>query len=250
MVEMTPDLAEICGIHAGDGYLRMRKGGKGEIDISGHLEEKEYYDNYIVQLFNRVFDLNLKGREFSRGTYGLVIYSKKIAKFFNELGFPFGKKSLIVQVPKQIIESGNKILYGRFLRGLFDTDGGLYFRNRRTGKNYSKFKRKYNYYPLINISTVSKSLSKDVSFILDYFKIKYFVYEFQPKNIRDSYKYVITISGVSRLKKWMEFVGIKNSVKYTRYLVWKKFGFCPPHTTLREREDILNDKLDIYSVGL
>ncbi len=37
MVEITPEIAEICGIHAGDGYLRLRERGKGEVDISGHL---------------------------------------------------------------------------------------------------------------------------------------------------------------------------------------------------------------------
>ena len=59
MVEITQELAEICGIHAGDGYLRIR-GGKIELDLTGHVEEKEYYDEHVVLLFNRLFGLNLK----------------------------------------------------------------------------------------------------------------------------------------------------------------------------------------------
>ena len=47
----------------------------------------------------------------------------------------------------------------------------------------------------------------------------------------------------------MDLVGIKNPVKFTRYLIWKKFGFCPPNTTLQQRQDILNGKLDIYKIG-
>lgn len=247
MIEMTPDLAEICGIHAGDGYLRMR-GGKGEIDISGHSEEKEYYDNHVIPLFNKVFNLSLKGREFSRGTYGFVLYNREIAEFFNWLGFPFGKKSLIVTVPKFILESKNKLFYARFLRGLFDTDGNLGFR-KSYGK-YKEFKVKHNHYPVITITTTSKNLFHEISFLLDYLEIKHFKYGYQPKDPRDSYKYRIIISGVERLNKWMDLIGMKNSVKFSRFKIWKKFGFCPPHTTLKQREDILNGKLNIYSSGL
>lgn len=39
-IELTPELAEICGIHIGDGYMR-RRGKRYELDISGGLEEKE-----------------------------------------------------------------------------------------------------------------------------------------------------------------------------------------------------------------
>ena len=105
-MELTPELAEIFGIHAGDGYMRLR-GNKGEIDISGHLEEKEYYDNRVVLLFNKCFGINVKARYFSRGTYGIIFYSKDIARLFNVFGFPFGKKSLSVSVPKEILQSEN-----------------------------------------------------------------------------------------------------------------------------------------------
>ena len=80
--------------------------------------------------------------------------------------------------------------------------------------------------------------------------LKHFTYGHQPKNLRDSYRYVITISGVKRLQKWMKLIGIKNPVKFTRYLIWKKFGFCPPHTTLEQRKDLLKGKLNIYNIGL
>ena len=37
---LSQDLAEIAGIHAGDGYMRLRGKNKGEVDISGNIEEK------------------------------------------------------------------------------------------------------------------------------------------------------------------------------------------------------------------
>ena len=217
------------------------------MDLTGHVEEKEYYDNHVVPLFNKVFNLNLKARTYSKGTYGFVTTNNQF-KLFNELDFPYGKKSEIVRVPNLILKSKNKRLYARFLRGLFDTDGCLYFQNRKTGRNYSKFKRKHNYYPIISLTSVSKLLMENISFMLKELGLKHFTYEHQPKNLRDSYRYMVIISGVKRLRRWMRLIGIKNPVKFTRYLIWKKSGFCSPHTTLEQRKDLLKGKLNIYNI--
>ena len=85
---------------------------------------------------------------------------------------------------------------------------------------------------------------------MNHLGIKHSLFSFQPKNLRESKEYILTLSGVKRLNEWMNLIGIKNPVKLTRYFVWKKFGFCPPHTTLKEREDILKGKRDIYAIGL
>ena len=71
---------------------------------------------------------------------------------------------------------------------------------------------------------------------------------YDPKKKNENRVYLVTINGIRGLDRWMESVGMKNPVKLTRYLIWKKFGFCPPNTTLKQREDILNGKLDIYSI--
>ena len=249
MIQMTPELAEICGIHAGDGYLRVRERNKGEVDISGHLEEKEYYDNHVIPLFNKVFGLDMKGRSFSRGSYGFVTYNKEVRDILIKLGFPKGKKSKTVTVPKKILESKDKILYSGFLRGLLDTDGHIGFRNRKSLHGYSKFKKEFNYYPTITISTISKKLMEDTCLMLKELGIKHFLYSYQPKDPRDSYKYVIIMNGKDRLEKWMDQIGSKNPVKLSRYLIWKKFGFCPTNLTLKQREDILKGELDIYSIN-
>ncbi|MBS3100363.1 hypothetical protein J4463_04085 [Candidatus Pacearchaeota archaeon] len=126
MAEMTPELSEICGIHAGDGYLRD-DGQRRELDISGSFEEQIYYDRHVIPLFSKEFNLKVNGRIFaSRRTYGFVLRGKKITRFFNqELGFCLGSKSLIVKVPEQILYSDSLLIISRFLRGLFDTDGSL-----------------------------------------------------------------------------------------------------------------------------
>lgn len=77
-MEYTPELAEVCGIHAGDGYLRNKNYNR-ELDISGSFEEQVYYDEHVIPLFSKVFGIDITGRAFpSRGTYGFIIGVKKL----------------------------------------------------------------------------------------------------------------------------------------------------------------------------
>lgn len=188
----------------------------------------------------------MRGRYFSRGSYGFVIYNKNLAQFFNELGFPFGEKSTTVSIPLSILNSNNSVFYARFLRGLFDTDGHLGFR-KCYGK-YNEFKTSHHHYPLINIATVSNELAHQICTILSKLDINYFLSGYRPKKLSESYRYFITINGVDRLLKWMKVIGSKNPVKFSRFQIWRKFGFCPTHTTLKQRKDILSGKLDIYNI--
>jgi len=248
MMKLTPELAEICGIHAGDGYLRD-DGKRRELDISGSLDEKEYYDNHVQFLFRKVFGIKVNNKNFpSRGTYGFVIRDKYITRVLHEIGFPYGKKSTTVRIPRQILRSKDKLIHARFLRGLFDTDGGLSFK-RGYGK-YVEFKRKYPYYPRINLGSVSERLIEEVGVLLKKLGFNFFRHIYRPKRKNENVVYHITINGVSRLSRWMNTIGIKNTTKLSRYLIWKKFGFCPTNITFKQRKDILNGKIDPYSVGL
>ena len=247
MVEITPDLAELCGIHAGDGYLR-NDGRRIELDISGNIDEKEYYDVHVKGLFKGAFNIDIEPRSFPlRSTYGLVIRDKRIVTLFNNLGFPYGKKTDIVDVAHSILMSNDTILYARFLRGLFDTDGHLGFRKRYKG--YTKFKRSHHTYPFINLSFVSPKLAFNVASLLHQLKIPNFISEYTPKTEGWHQVYTVTINGVLRLDTWMRLVGMKNKSKLSRYLVWKKLGFCPTNLTFQQRQDILNGKIDPLSLG-
>lgn len=243
---ISPELAEICGIHAGDGYMRTRERNRGEVQISGNIEEKDYYDNHVIPLINSIFKLNIKGKFFRKNLYGFITHNKEVRETLLNLGFPSGRKSINVRVPKIILASKNPLLYVRFLRGLLDTDGHIGFR-KCYGK-YTLFKTKRHHYPIIHITTISKRLAKDVCFILKFLKIKYFIHSFQPKDPEDKFKYRIIMNGVERMNKWMDLIGSKNSVKLTRYLIWRRFGFCPTNLTLQQREGILKGELDIYSI--
>ncbi|MAG47200.1 hypothetical protein CL617_01220 [archaeon] len=160
--KITPELAEICGIHAGDGHLRK---DNTSYEISGSIEEKDYYDKCIIPLFKRNFNLNLKGKFFpTKGTYGFSVTDKSLNDKLVRFGFPRGNKSLKVKVPKIILNSKNKNVRRSFLRGLFDTDGCISF-SKKVG-NKDPFKISRDYYPRIVLTTVSKTLSQDIELLL------------------------------------------------------------------------------------
>ena len=182
-MKITPEFAEIIGVYVGDGYLRY-KNNCGELDISGSYEEKNYYDNHLIPLFNKTFDAEIKGRYYPhRKTYGFRTSNKDIIKSFKELGFSSGAKSTSVRVPRAIMETDKTKIIAGFLKGYFDTDGCVTFRNRKGGQNYSEFKRKFHYYPRIQLISVSKKLIEDVCILLNKLEIKYYTSTYKPKNI-------------------------------------------------------------------
>ena len=246
MIEITPELAEIIGIYVGDGYLRY-EGRRKELDISGSYEEKVYYDNHVIPLFNQEFNLSIKGRFFpSRRTYGFVIRDRFVINKFKEFGFPSGKKSLSVTIPQFILSSKNSEVKPRFIRGLFDTDGCLSFINRSGYKTYSEFKRTYNYYPTITINSISKKLIISLIKLLEDFDFTYHTAKYTYKEKNWNTKYTIFLSGIFNLSNWIDKINIKNPVKMSRYLVWKKFGFCPTNIDYNQRINILKGKLNPY----
>lgn len=240
-MELSPELSELAGIHAGDGYLRY-SGSRKELDISGGLDEIEYYDSHVIPIFNRVFNLNIAGRLFpSRGTYGFVVRNKIVLEAFKNLGFPSGNKSTIVQCPSAIKESNNMNILRSFARGYFDTDGSLTFDRKIHDTDF--FKKTKNFYPRLMFNTVSKQLALDFIDILKRLKFNVTYSLKKPKKETENLKYAIQLVGIDNLQKWMNEIGIKNPSKYSRYLLWKKQGFCPPNTTYDQRLNILQGHL-------
>jgi len=239
--EFSPELAKICGIHVGDGYLR-NDGKRAELDISGNTEEKEYYDLHVKKLFKNALDIDIICRFFQpRNTYGFVVRNKKIIEFMHTLGFPYGNKSTIVKIPNWISESTDKEIITRFLRGLFDTDGCVHFWKRNSGK-YGKFKKNHHYYPIIKFGTVSKELYNQVKKILEkleFGKIGQYIYK--PKNINENIRYVLTLYGPNKIDKFFKLIGSKNPVKLSRVQLWNKLGYCPANTTLKQRLEMLKN---------
>ena len=115
------------------------------------------------------------------------------------------------------------------MRGVFDTDGSLMFKKRE---------KDVHFYPLIEIVSKSKPLISQISDIVTKFRFASHTYLDRKGTMR------LYIGGRRSVKLWMDIIGSKNPIHTSKYLIWKKFGFCPPRTTLTDRMSILDGKID------
>jgi len=238
-MKITKEFSEILGMFAADGCLQDEY-----ICMWGNIyEDKEYYDKIVCPMFSKVFNKKVVAHEKkSNSVYGFYLCDKKIVKIFRELGFT-NNKTYIVKVPKEILESEDKSIISAFIRGFTDCDGCLSFM-KRYEKGYKEFKRKYHTYPKISITVVSKNIIDDISYLLTKLEIDHTKHTFKIEKINWKDHQVITIRGINRLTKWNKSIGFNNNAKITKYLIWKKFGFCPAYTNINQRKLILNNKLD------
>ena len=193
--------------------------------------------SYINKIFEQTFGIKLNIREWvSRNTILATIGSKAIATFFKHIGFPIGNKSDNGYVPQIIMESSQECKQA-FLRGLADTDFSLTFKQRKkTGHSY----------PVLKGDFKSKRIVYDSAKLIKDMGIHCTIGQENPydKRINRHYeKHVVYIRGHKYLEKWMNLVGFNNTKHQTRYLIWKKHGFCPPYTNLKERKAILDNKM-------
>lgn len=235
-MQIDGDLAEIIGIHIGDGCISKNE-RYFEYYIGGDLkEEREYHDKWVSHLFNKKVMLPLLNKrvvykEYPKtGVYGLYIFDKEVFSFFEKLGLPCGTK-INVEVPSQILN--NKSLSIRFLRGLFDTDGSIYFDKNKSSNH------PINNRPIIKLGTVSKILSKQVFVMLKDLGLNPRMKK-PYKGKRDKNEvYTILIYRILDIKYFIKYIGFKNPKHYTKWMIFKNQGYCPPYTNLQERKCIL-----------
>jgi len=228
-------LAEIFGIIVGDGYIRNKS--PWWISVEGGKEEKDYIDERVAPLFSKTFKIKVIPRFFDRhgkkdDDYGILIHSKKLVEFFTSYNLTTYHD--FIEVPKIILE--NKKFWSHFLRGYFDTDGYI---------NFFTHNGIYNSYPRIGANTVSEKLANQIVWMLRNLGFKLSFWSYKPKKGNRKRIYRFEMKGKPNLEKWFSEIGFKNPIKISRYLIWKKYGFCPSYTTFQERKDILNKDLNI-----
>jgi intein/homing endonuclease len=121
---VTKELAEEIGIHIGDGSLSTNY----RYSLRGSsLDEKEYYDMHIQKLYKNLFGFTpIMKEDKINHTYGFQIGSKTIWVFKKRILGIVSEKKSNVRIP-EIIKNGDVKIVCSFLRGLFDTDGNLFF---------------------------------------------------------------------------------------------------------------------------
>jgi intein/homing endonuclease len=184
----------------------------------------------MVPLFNK--KVNYKEHP-KVGIYGFHIFDEGLVKFFEKLGIPPGSKYKI-EIPIKIRK--NQKIQHQFLRGLFDTDGCIYFDRNRSAKH------PINNVPTIQLALISEKLIKQVYEILINFGLHPRLKKpYQGKGDRRKV-HTILIYRREDIRYFIEKIGFKNPKHHTKWLVFKKLGYCPPKTTLVERKNILRGK--------
>ncbi len=213
--------------------------------LRGHLiEDRPHYDDYIIPLFNKevmfpIFD-RMAGIVFNKNKnfYGISLESPRIENEFNSLGIPSGVKGELF-IPGWIKEDEEYTI--RFLRGFLDTDGCV-----SCQRNYSIKNNTHHTQIRIYLSCTSKNLMEEIYYLLKELGFKCLISKDKKRgNWKTLYK--VKISGGIETNKWFEKIGSKNPKHFTKYLVWKEFGFCPPYTTLDERIKILKKGVPPYN---
>ncbi|PIZ51378.1 hypothetical protein COY27_03775 [Candidatus Woesearchaeota archaeon CG_4_10_14_0_2_um_filter_33_13] len=210
--KLSPQLAELCGIHIGDGYLGFRP-NKQEyvIQCTGNLKsDKPYYDQYIRALWKNVFNINVKFLERKDNTCELRVYSKSIALFFNIfLELPFGKKSRIISIPNTIKKTCRNNVSKEMvscIRGIMDTDFylvkdrgylelGAWFASRELILDLQNYLEKMGFNPKVRL---------DVGY-------------YNKSSKKNLIRHQIRIRKKEDLSRWFSVIGTNNPKIYKRY---------------------------------
>ncbi|MBR9679238.1 MAG: hypothetical protein GON13_03145 [Nanoarchaeota archaeon] len=206
--KLNSELAEDIGLMLGDGCINIYK-RKHQVYyyayISGNYSnEKEFYDDHILLLKNKLFNVHLKAHKRSTNEYGIQICSKAIISFYLKIiGLPKGSKNN-AKIPKCITEntSNSKIIFP-FLRGLFDTDGHIAFKKRKSVCKY----------PVISLTQKSIMIIKQVKEILTFYGFTSYIYRKSSYDKRTKKVYVthnLYLSGRKNFKNWVEKINSNN----------------------------------------
>lgn len=195
------------------------------IEITGNAtEETDYYDKIARFIKN---EFNLKSRIYVKHqplglALKLVVYNKKLAEFMLNCGITTNKTYTIKISDEFLTWKKSKFI----LRGIFETDGSLYF-------SKSKTKTDKPSYPRLEIKTASFCLAKQIMEILNKNGFKAHCHQ------NGSTK-VVYLSGVNMLEKWVKEIGFNSNKNTSKYLLWKKLGYYIPKISLQNRLSLLN----------
>jgi len=117
------DVAELLGLHAGDGYMSC-----GVWGIRCNLQDENMAQR-IIHLAHSVLGVEpcVRIRE---NTFEIRSGQRQIVRFFRKYGFVEGKKAYVVRAPDQITRTNNLKIIEAFLKGLFSSDGSFSFQKR------------------------------------------------------------------------------------------------------------------------
>lgn len=134
-----------------------------------------------------------------------------------------------MQIHENVVRNWYLLKY--VLRGIFDTDGSLYF----TKNDWKKYRR----YPIIELSMHNDVLLKQVKGILD-------AVGFNTKIVH--YKDSVKLHGKKNLLRWFKLIGSSHPDKHSKLSFWTRFGYCQRIDELNyaERTKILRARSSVW----
>lgn len=218
---LSPNLAYLCGVMIGDGSIYCREAKNDYVIncVGNPQDEKRFYTDVLGPCFKRVFGFlpNIKEQD-SGITFGFRIYSKALFEYFTKvMGLPSGKKYSSLKIP-DALKIDNVFLIN-CIKGIIDTDGSIAFKKKYRTKPY---------YPVISLSSKSKSLIKDVAKELKKYGFKIvetYDYKLIDNRIKNGFTVInrIELNGKDNLKRWLSIIGFsspKHLAKIEKY--WKE----------------------------
>ncbi len=237
------DIYELIGFIIGDGNIYYNKNsGVYRLELCGNVEEDYDYfkqiQDFLIENTNKkpaIFVRNEKKGKSLR----IQFNNKEFVERLIDLGLVYGKKTFSASLPQEFINN-DKIMFA-ILRGLFESDGCLYFSKSKIGL--------YPTYPRLEIKSSSPRLVNQIKLFLESSGFNFYV-----KKSQSDSTYSIVLSGNLMLKKWSEKVGFVSLKNISKYNIWKSKGFYTPNTPLNERLKICGDgtaatAVDIFKIN-
>jgi intein/homing endonuclease len=156
-ITLNAAISELIGAFIGDGFTN-HYGGMYVVQFTGHAElDEHYYNKRLAPIIHQMCPSANPIIRSYENTIRLTIYSKELHELLvKRFGFPKGRKTEVVRIPDEILESEQSNIR-HCIRGIFDTDGSVFFDRRIV------YKRPY---PRICLHVVSQPLIQQVHHLL------------------------------------------------------------------------------------
>jgi intein/homing endonuclease len=183
---LTEDWGRLLGYLVGDGLWNY----KGRVEVT--VEHDETWET-LKDLYTRLLgSYSVVMDKRTENTGSIKFNSVGMRAFLNGLGFRLGTDRDAKMVPWSILQSPRPVVQA-FLRGLFETDGGV----EKDGK-------------VVSFSTASGRLAREVQTLLLNLGI---VSRIRPKTVKGKVYWILTIRGLRHRLAFAERVGFDSEKK-------------------------------------
>jgi hypothetical protein len=199
---LTPDVALLLGLHAGDGWVTNHEWGLRFAIVDVRLV------NSTKGMIRNV--LGVEPVVSLPGDRSVMLRSgqPQVLDFFLSYGFPRGKKARTVTVPQRIRVAESKDLIRSFLRGLFSADGSFSYRGRSASCTLA--------ISSLGLRDGFVELAKDCGFAF---------HRYTSLHKGGHNKVPLQIASISKrdeVKRWMEQIGSMSDAHRRRYAEWRR----------------------------